>query len=87
MSLSRLVPIFTQFYILGGIKPCRDGVNNNIKGSLPRSVPLATDIQRPARLDMLLDMPPVNKEIQDKHSWNTEDRSLNIFVKVGGHLH
>lgn len=27
-------------------------------------------------------MPPVSKEMQIKHGWNADDRSLNIFVKV-----
>jgi len=35
----------------------------------------------PPRLEMLLDMPPPNKEVQLKHAWNQEDRSYNIFVK------
>lgn len=35
----------------------------------------------PSRLEMLLDMPRASKETQVKHSWNTEDRSLNIYVK------
>lgn len=39
------------------------------------------DFQKPSRLDILLDMPPAPKEIQALHSWNAEDRSLNIFVK------
>lgn len=38
--------------------------------------------QRPSRLDTILDMPPVSHEEQVKHSWNPDDRSLNIFVKV-----
>lgn len=42
---------------------------------------LSQDLQRPARLDMLLDMPPVSREKQLKHAWNPDDRSLNIFVK------
>jgi len=37
--------------------------------------------KRPARLELLLDMPRASKETQVRHSWNTEDRSLNIFVK------
>jgi len=37
--------------------------------------------QRPSRLDTILDMPPVPHDVQVKHSWNPEDRSLNIFVK------
>ncbi|KAI1301772.1 Protein gustavus [Halotydeus destructor] len=36
---------------------------------------------RPARLDMLLDMPPVPLEVMTDHSWSPDDRSLNIFVK------
>ena len=35
----------------------------------------------PARLDLLLDMPRAGRETQVRHSWNTEDRSLNIYVK------
>ncbi|XP_021950693.1 protein gustavus isoform X2 [Folsomia candida] len=42
---------------------------------------LAEELTPPARLDMLLDMPHASKEIQLKHAWNSEDRSLNIFVK------
>jgi SPRY domain-containing SOCS box protein 1/4 len=30
---------------------------------------------------MLLDMPPVPRDIQVKHAWNQDDRSYNIFVK------
>jgi SPRY domain-containing SOCS box protein 1/4 len=39
------------------------------------------DFQKPARLDMLLDMPTAKYDVQVKNSWNAEDRSLNIFVK------
>lgn len=49
------------------------------KPIIPRE--LASFFTRPARLDVLLDMPPVTKEVQVKHSWNSEDRSLNVFVK------
>jgi len=35
----------------------------------------------PARLEMLLDQPRADRDTQVKHSWNTEDRSLNIYVK------
>lgn len=35
----------------------------------------------PGRLELLLDMPQVARETQIKHAWNSEDRSLNIFVK------
>lgn len=46
---------------------------------IPRE--LAAHFQRPARLDVLLDMPPAPRETQLKYSWNAEDRSLNVFVK------
>ncbi|XP_013771863.2 protein gustavus-like [Limulus polyphemus] len=39
------------------------------------------ELQRPARLDILLDMPLITLEQQIKHSWNSDDRSINIFVK------
>lgn len=41
----------------------------------------AGENKMPTRLEMLLDMPAVAKETQVKHAWNSEDRSLNIFVK------
>ena len=43
---------------------------------------LAEEPVLPPRLDMLLDMPPAAKDVQLKYAWNSEDRSLNIFVKV-----
>ncbi|XP_034939430.1 protein gustavus isoform X2 [Chelonus insularis] len=49
------------------------------KPVVPRE--LAQDFSRPARLDVLLDMPPATRETQVHHGWNAEDRSLNIFVK------
>ena len=35
----------------------------------------------PARLELLMDMPRAPRDTQVRHSWNTEDRSLNIYVK------
>lgn len=35
----------------------------------------------PSRLEYLLDLPPCGLETQVQHSWNPDDRSLNIFVK------
>lgn len=35
----------------------------------------------PARLDILLDRPPVSRERQIEYGWNHDDRSMNIFVK------
>lgn len=55
------------------------GNNNNNKDFL-------ADLQRPARLDLLLDMPPAPLDVQIKHSWSPTDRSLNIFVKEEDNL-
>jgi len=41
----------------------------------------SVDMKMPARLEMLLDMPAASREAQIKNAWNSEDRSLNIFVK------
>jgi len=38
-------------------------------------------LEKPARLDLLLGRPVAGKDVQLKHSWNPDDRSLNIFVK------
>jgi len=43
---------------------------------IPRE--LAQAFQRPARLDMLLDMPPASRDIQVKHGWNAEDRYVPL---------
>lgn len=50
------------------------------KPVVPRE--LAQHFARPPRLDVLFDMPPASRETQIHHSWNANDRSLNIFVKV-----
>lgn len=39
------------------------------------------DFQKPARLESLLTMPPVNDSVRTANAWNPDDRSLNIFVK------
>ncbi|XP_054768870.1 protein gustavus-like [Lytechinus pictus] len=49
--------------------------------SLHRELTYSGDLQKPNRLDMLLDMPAADKDTQQKFAWNEEDRSLNIFVK------
>lgn len=66
-------------------------VSGSVKTALARENPqpykpvipreLAQDFQRPARLEILLDMPPATRECQISHAWNADDRSLNIFVK------
>lgn len=63
----------------GGVKTVSRDSPTPYKPVIPRE--LAQDFARPARLDILLDMPPALRDTQLKHSWNSEDRSLNIFVK------
>lgn len=65
--------------ISGSAKSVSRESSTPFKPIIPRE--LAADFERPARLDMLLDMPPAARDTQLKHSWNSEDRSLNIFVK------
>ncbi|KAJ6219708.1 hypothetical protein RDWZM_005520 [Blomia tropicalis] len=53
--------------------------------TLPRrpdlsSTQLHREPERPARLDLLLDMEPASESVQKEHGWNENDRSLNIFV-------
>ena len=43
---------------------------------------MSPDFVRPHRLDVLLDMPSASHDMQQKHAWNADDRSLNVFVKV-----
>lgn len=66
------------FIVVGGGKT----VGRETTPRTPGPRELAEELTPPARLDMLLDMPPVSKEVQVKNAWNSEDRSLNIFVKV-----
>lgn len=52
----------------------------------PAFSPLKLELQalnhtKPSRLDLLLDMPPASLDTQVQHSWNNDDRSLNVFVK------
>jgi len=54
--------------------------NNNLSNKQEVSI-CSIDFVRPARLDLLLDMPPVPLEVMVAHSWSPEDRSLNMFVK------
>lgn len=72
----------------GGAVTTRGVQNSNKDGSgvgLPKALTPQPNPgpkpQLPARLEMLLDMPRASKETQVTHSWNTEDRSLNIYVK------
>ncbi|KAL5235155.1 hypothetical protein ACI65C_002565 [Semiaphis heraclei] len=65
--------------ISSGVKTVSRESAQPYKPVVPRE--LAQDFARPARLDILLDMPPASKDMQIKHGWNADDRSLNIFVK------
>lgn len=37
--------------------------------------------QAPHRVDYLLDLQPVDRTEWEEHSWNPDDRSLNVFIK------
>lgn len=63
----------------GGVKTVNREAPVPFKPIIPRE--LAADFTRPARLDILLDMPAAVRDTQLKYSWNCDDRSLNIFVK------
>jgi SPRY domain-containing SOCS box protein 1/4 len=41
---------------------------------------------RPSKFDAVLLHPPLDQETLEKHSWNPDDRSLNIFVKEDDRL-
>lgn len=63
----------------GGVKSVSRECAAPFKAVVARE--LAPEPARPARLDVLLDMPPAHPDTQLKHAWNPNDRSLNIFVK------
>lgn len=66
--------------VSGGIKTISSAREPTYK-AINREPAYNPDFQKPSRLDALLDMPPSSREVQIKHSWNADDRSLNIFVK------
>lgn len=70
---------YISFLYLLGVKSVSRDSPAPYKPVIPRE--LAADFARPARLDVLLDMPACARDAQLRHSWNAEDRSLNIFVK------
>ncbi|UYV65150.1 VPS13D [Cordylochernes scorpioides] len=49
--------------------------------SLFKELSLNPDLQRPSKLDILVDMPAVDRETQLWHAWNGDDRSYNLYVK------
>ncbi|XP_071945116.1 protein gustavus-like [Antedon mediterranea] len=63
--------------VSGGMKQIARESNYNAH----RELVYSGDFQRPNRLDTLLDMPPIDPDLQLKFTWNEQDRSLNIFVK------
>ncbi|XP_014672259.1 PREDICTED: protein gustavus-like [Priapulus caudatus] len=66
--------------VSGGIKTItRDSASAG--RMLSKDLAMIQDFVKPPRLDMLLDMPVAAHETQVAHSWNNDDRSLNIFVK------
>ncbi|XP_075877197.1 SPRY domain-containing SOCS box protein 4-like isoform X1 [Nelusetta ayraudi] len=74
--------------ISGGLKSVEGRADS---GGSPSYRPLAhrrqhpelrdPDFSKPPRLDLLLDMPCAGLEMQLRHAWNPDDRSLNIFIK------
>lgn len=54
--------------------------DNTVSHNVYRSKDI-NDCIKPARLDLLLSSPAVPPETQAKHSWNSDDKSANIFVK------
>ncbi|KAL8571959.1 SPRY domain-containing SOCS box protein 1 [Nucella lapillus] len=66
--------------VSGGIKTISN-TREPLYKNITREPAFNPDYQKPTRLDALLDMPSVGWDLQFKHSWNPDDRSLNIFVK------
>ena len=58
------------------------GANSSSAGNNNNNKDVGPDLARPARLDLLLDMPPAPLDVMAKHGWSPDDRSLNIFVKT-----
>ncbi|KAI9565637.1 hypothetical protein GHT06_009429 [Daphnia sinensis] len=71
--------------VSGGVKGLsgREGSHSSLGGAKPSNSrhEMPHDFTKPSRLEALLDMPPTSREVELKHAWNADDRSLNIFVK------
>ena len=52
----------------------RDASSKVQNGSGSSNKELSLEHRIPPRLEMLMDMPPVSKDIQIKHAWNSDDR-------------
>lgn len=73
-------PLFAP--IMGAkVSSIKSPISRDSPSSIANRTKDLLDSARPARLDLLLDMPPASQEVQVKHAWSQEDRSLNIFVK------
>ena len=67
-------------FVSRGMKQMKSDGNGNFEQVPPPSQ--SESLQNlPVRLEMALDQPQEEKHEQVKHSWNPDDRSLNIFVK------
>ena len=74
---SVVLPSLIDCFIAGRFKHAsRDASSKAGTGSSGGSgaKELVIEHRIPPRLEMLMDMPPVSKDIQIKHAWNSEDR-------------
>lgn len=55
--------------------------NDRVVNKNNNDIYCAPEFQKPARLELLLDMPRPSCEVMKKFGWSTIDRSLNIVVK------
>lgn len=62
------------------IKQMKTDGNGNFE-RVPPPTPPTHSYKLPLRVEMALDQPEEEKEVQAEHAWNPADRSLNIFVK------
>ena len=63
-----------------GMKQMKTDGNGNVE-FVPAASSSEPSEKVPGRVEMALDQPHEEKEEQVRHSWNPDDRSLNIFVK------
>ena len=64
-----------------GVIRYKDKSSNGHSGQANKDLSANPECRMPPRLEMLLDMPAVGRDVQLKHAWNSDDRSYNIFVK------
>ena len=70
--------------IARGMKQIKSDGNGNFEqcsASGPPSSCVIVSHPLPVRVEMALDQPAANGADQNRHAWNPDDRSLNIFVK------